>query len=135
MMPEIFATLRADRPEIDRLFDAVEAAHATDDFARTGDLFVELTEVLFAHLRVERQVVYPTLAPRQEDLGVSIRDAGDTHDDLLRRIEELAELSLTAPRWPIALAELRELVGYHLDEDEYLFGRAAGAPAEIPMYS
>ena len=123
--------LKKDHQTVARLFDELEAG----DAAARRQTFPRLKQELDAHAHAEETVFYPALRERPETREL-MPEAYAEHNEVKLMLAELEEQLDAAgeAEWTETLAELRENVEHHVEEEEgemFPLARKALGPEQI----
>ncbi|HSE99125.1 MAG TPA: hemerythrin domain-containing protein [Blastocatellia bacterium] len=108
--------LKQDHQEAMSMMNQIESANTGGKQAKT-DLFNQLKSALTLHTRMEEQIFYPELENHQETRDL-IREAYSEHQEVDELLAEISALSPISGDFSDKLAELRDSVEHHVDEEE-----------------
>ncbi|MBW4486389.1 MAG: hemerythrin domain-containing protein [Trichocoleus desertorum ATA4-8-CV12] len=111
---DILELIATDHREVEQLFSKIESA------ANLGQLyqfFNQLYKEFNLHSRAEELVFYPGLR-EYEDTDEMIQEAESEHDEAVALLEEIKALSPDLPEFKAKIAELKEAVLHHVQEEE-----------------
>ncbi|MFN7945096.1 MAG: hemerythrin domain-containing protein [Blastocatellia bacterium] len=110
--------LKEDHQEAFRLIEELETA---DDETGTDPTYTEtfnkLNRALKMHTRVEEEVLYPAMEEFNETRDL-IRESYKEHDQVEQLLAQLSTLAPNEEEFQDILAELRDAVEHHVDEEE-----------------
>lgn len=108
--------LKQDHQQAMNIMNQIETANTGGQQART-DLFNQLKSALTLHTRMEEQIFYPELENHQETRDL-IREAYSEHQEVDELLAEISSLSPTSGDFNNKIAELRDSVEHHVNEEE-----------------
>lgn len=111
---DILELILADHRQFEKLFSQVEKAKKSEQL---DSLFNQIYKELNLHSRAEELVFYPALR-EFEDTDDIIEEAEAEHEEAAAMLEELKALGPDAEEFPDRIAELKEAVMHHLQEEE-----------------
>lgn len=111
---DILALISADHRKVEGIFSQIESAKKPDDVYK---LFNEIYQELNLHARAEELVFYPSLR-EFEDTDDLIEEAESEHEEVEVMLEEIKALSPNAEDFMDRIAELKEAVQHHVQEEE-----------------
>lgn len=111
---DILELILADHRQVEKLFSQVEKAKNPEQFY---SLFTQLYKELNLHARAEELVFYPALR-EFEDTDDIIEEAEAEHEEAAAMLEEMKALGPDSEEFPDRIAELKEAVMHHLQEEE-----------------
>lgn len=120
-MADIYALLKKDHREVEALFARFERAPA----AQRAAIFLEIERELTLHAKAEELAFYQPLEGRLED---EIEHAEDEHEDIEKALKKARRAMNGGSAFLEAVAELKETVQHHVDDEESeLFPKAKRA--------
>ncbi len=111
---DILELILADHREVENLFSKIEKAKNPEQFY---SFFTQIYKELNLHSRAEELVFYPALR-EFEDTDDIIEEAEAEHEEAAAMLEEMKALSPDSEEFPDRIAELKEAVMHHLQEEE-----------------
>src|SRR6476619_1473067 len=111
---DILELIATDHREVEQIFAQLENASSLEQLYQ---LFNQLYKELNLHSRAEELVFYPSLR-EYEDTDDMIEEAESEHEDAAALLEELKALSPDLPEFKAKIAELKEAVQHHVQEEE-----------------
>lgn len=108
--------LKMDHQEAASLMDQIEAADSGGQKSKT-ELFNQLKSALTLHTRMEEQIFYPALENHQETREL-VKEAFSEHKEVKNLLSEISGLSPTSNDFMNKIAELRDNVDHHVEEEE-----------------
>lgn len=111
---DILELILADHRQFEKLFSQVEKAKKSE---QVDSLFNQIYKELNLHSRAEELVFYPALR-EFEDTDDIIEEAEAEHEEAAAMLEELKALGPDSEEFPDRIAELKEAVMHHLQEEE-----------------
>ncbi|HEX8069851.1 MAG TPA: hemerythrin domain-containing protein [Pyrinomonadaceae bacterium] len=113
---DAFTLLKTDHEEAAQMFQQLEATEAKDEALRT-QLFGQLQQALEVHTQIEEDIFYPALKQEAETREIVLH-AYHEHDEIKDLLEQTAATPVTDEDWSDMLAELKEAVEHHVEEEE-----------------
>ena len=111
---DILELITTDHREVEQLFAQIEGASKLEQLY---ECFNQLYKELNLHSRAEELVFYPALR-EYEDTDEMIEEAESEHEEAAALLEELKALSPDSPEFQDKVAELKEAVLHHVQEEE-----------------
>lgn len=123
---DALALLSADHRRIDELFGDIERlGHDGSSAADRSGLLARLGGQLRTHTRIKQEIFYPALASSGAADARTLADAAADLDEILARLESLAQLDSTAEEGAATtvaqdIEVLAQLVRAHVSEEKKL---------------
>lgn len=111
---DILALISADHRKVEEIFGKIESAKKPEAVYK---LFNEIYQELNLHSRAEELVFYPSLR-EFEDTDDLIEEAESEHEEVEVMLEEIKALSPDDADFMDRIAELKEAVQHHVQEEE-----------------
>ncbi len=120
---DLYQLLKQDHQKAKRLFE--QLTDTSDRAVKSRErLFAQLKQELELHTEVEEQHFYPALRDQEETKDL-VEEALEEHNEVKEMLEELDSANKDDESWAEQLAELKENVEHHVEEEEtQLFPRA-----------
>ena len=112
---DIYSLIRQDHQRVRELFAKLEDDSGASE--QRAPLFAQLKQELTAHRAAEEATFYAALSTLPE-ISDRIEAALEEHVDIDELLQELAELDAENEVFAAQLAELREEVEHHVEEEE-----------------
>lgn len=112
--------LKEDHQEAMRLIEELETAGEVEGESADStdtETFNKLNQALRMHTRIEEDVFYPAME-RFDQTRDLIRDAYQEHDKVDQLLAQLSTLAPDEEGFQNTLAELRDAIEHHVDEEE-----------------
>jgi hemerythrin-like domain-containing protein len=113
---DAFTLLMNDHKEASNLFQQLEAT-STQDTTQRMQLFAQLKQALDIHAQLEETMLYPTLKEAAETREITL-EAYDEHQEMKDLLAEMSGLDPAEDDWTDTLAELKDAVEHHVEEEE-----------------
>lgn len=120
---DLYQLLKQDHQKAKRLFE--QLSDTSDRAVKSRErLFAQLKQELELHTEVEEEHFYPALRDQEETKDL-VEEAFEEHNEVKEMLEELDGADKDDESWSEQLAELKENVEHHVQEEEtQLFPRA-----------
>ena len=128
---DALALLSADHRRIDDLFGDIERlGYEASSAADRSGLLARLGGQLRVHIRIKQEIFYPALAASGAADAHTLADAEADHEEILARLENLAQLDSMDEEGATAtvaqdIEVLAQLVRAHITEEQKLLFRQA----------
>jgi iron-sulfur cluster repair protein YtfE (RIC family) len=111
---DVFEMLKQDHRKVDGLFKQLEP---TGDASTRQQLFTQLKQELDLHAQVEETILYPALkqSPKTQDIT---EEAYEEHAEVKQLLAQMQQTPPSDARFDELLAELRDGVEHHVEEEE-----------------
>lgn len=113
---DFFELLKQDHQKVSGIFQKIEATTGKATTARQ-QLFTQLKQELDLHAQIEETILYPVLKQSAEMRDLTT-EAYDEHQEVKDLLAELEATPLEDEEWETILAELKDNVEHHVDEEE-----------------
>ena len=113
---DAFTLLKNDHAEAAAMFQQLEST-SEQDAARRQQVFAQLQQALDIHAHIEETLLYPTLKQAAETREITI-EAYEEHQDMKDLLAQLTDLDPASEDWTDTLAELKDTVEHHVEEEE-----------------
>ena len=110
---DAFELLMNDHRKVSEIFDRMESGEAS----LRRELFPRLKRELEIHAHVEETIFYPALKEHEETREL-VAEAYDEHAAVKDLLSEMETMTPGDGGWDDLLAELRENVEHHVEEEE-----------------
>ncbi|HYV45965.1 MAG TPA: hemerythrin domain-containing protein [Myxococcaceae bacterium] len=107
--------LKHQHQEVEKLFKEIERCE-DDDRDELRRLFAELADNLAAHADIEEELFYPEVKQRQQD-GM-VQHAVEEHFEMKQFLAQLLDLEVGSSQFLMTLAQLKDAVLGHVEEEE-----------------
>ena len=114
----VFELLKQDHQKVSGIFQQIEAAGAGDAAAgQRTQLFAQLKQELDLHAHVEETILYPALKQSAETRSITM-EAYEEHQEVKDLLAEIEQTPVDDEEWEALVAELKESVEHHVEEEE-----------------
>ena len=119
----VFELLKSDHEKVSGIFERLEATE-DDDLAMRQNWFARLKNELEIHTHLEETIFYPALKQASETREL-VLEAIDEHQEVKLLLIELDGMAVDNEEWGDRVADLKEAVEHHVEEEEgELFDKA-----------
>ena len=112
----VFELLKQDHQKVSGIFQQIEAAE-TDAAEQRTQLFTQLKQELDLHAHVEETILYPALKQASETRSITL-EAYEEHQEVKDLLAEIEQTPVGDEEWDALVAELKESVEHHVEEEE-----------------
>ena len=113
---DFFELLKNDHEKVSGIFEKME--DTTNKATKTRqELFAQLRQELELHTQIEETILYPALKQAAQTRDITM-EALEEHQEVKDLLAEMQELSVEDEEWEAVLAELKENVDHHVEEEE-----------------
>jgi len=113
---DVFAKLKADHREAEKLFEKVLKTK-NKDAEKRASLFNELNAALTAHAEAEEEIFYPKVEDEKPTRDLTL-EAYEEHKSMKTLLVELEDLDKGTDEWHAKMKWLSEVVKHHVKEEE-----------------
>lgn len=119
---DVFEILKQDHQKVSGIFQQLEQGGGSRE-----QLFTQLKKELDLHAHVEETILYPALKEHEETRDL-VSEAYEEHQEVKDLLTELQAMPKTGEDFEATLAELKDSVEHHVDEEENeMFEKARAA--------
>ncbi|HEX8473022.1 MAG TPA: hemerythrin domain-containing protein [Pyrinomonadaceae bacterium] len=112
---DFFELLKQDHQKVSGIFEQIEAAGNATRMRQ--QLFTQLKQELDLHANIEESILYPMLKQAAETRDITT-EAYEEHQEVKDLLAELEGTPIEDDEWESLLAELKDNVEHHVDEEE-----------------
>jgi len=110
----ILELIEADHRQVEELFAQFEKAKSSK---KQQEYFNQIYKELTLHAEAEELVFYPAME-EYEETRVYIEEAEEGHNSVKILLEQMRKLKLEDPNFSTKIAQLKENVMHHVEEEE-----------------
>lgn len=111
-----FELLKTDHEKVSGIFERIEATDDADNGSRQA-LFAQVKSELEVHTHIEETIFYPALKQAAETREIVV-EAISEHQEVKDLLAEITGLSTDSDEWSDKIADLKEAVEHHVEEEE-----------------
>jgi hemerythrin-like domain-containing protein len=111
----IIEMLKQDHQEASSMMDQIESAGEGD--ASVMQTFNQLKQALMMHMQIEEQIFYPALQSNDQTED-QIGESFEEHQEVKDMLAEMSGLAAGNEEFMGMMADLREAVEHHVEEEE-----------------